>query len=204
MSGEIGLALARVSLARGRADGIESKARAGMSVDPAAAHELLAWSALFREDLARAEREGRLALQMAPAGTGSALALAEVLVRRSELSEALAVLERARRLSRAGRPVRGFELARGDVLARLGRNSEAEVAFRREIDAFPGNSEAYARLAIVYALEGRTRAEVGRLLESMQRANPDRTTAALAAKTLASIGDPGRAALGKRPAGSGP
>jgi arylsulfatase A-like enzyme/tetratricopeptide (TPR) repeat protein len=205
MSGEIGLALARVSLILGRLRDVDAHARAGMSVDPAQAHELLAWSALGRGDLARAESEARSAQGLAPAGTGSALALAEVHVRRSQLREALAVLDHARasRASRSDAPARGLEFARGDVLARLGRHAEAEAAFRSEIEAFPRNSEAYARLAIVCALEGRRRAEVVSLLESMQAANPGRDTARLAAKTLASLGETPRAALSGGRAGPG-
>jgi arylsulfatase A-like enzyme/tetratricopeptide (TPR) repeat protein len=205
MSGEIGLALARVSLLLERLDDVESHARAGLQVNPAQAHELLAWAALGRADLGRAEREAKQALSLAPAATGSALALAEVHIRRSELREALKVLEGASALLRSasGEPVRGFELARGDVLARLGRYAEAEAAFRSEITSFPRNSEAYARLAIVLALEGRRKSEVASLLEAMHAANPQRETALLAAKTLESIGDTPRAAAWRRRAGPG-
>jgi tetratricopeptide (TPR) repeat protein len=205
MSGEIGLALARVSLLLERLDDVESHARAGLEVNPARAHELLAWAALGRADLGRAEGEAKRALSLAPAATGSALALAEVHIRRGELRQALAVLEgaAARLGSTGGEAVRGFELAHGDVLARLGRYAEAEAAFRREIASFPRNSEAYARLAIVLALEGRRKSEVASLLEAMQAANPRRETALLAAKTLESIGDAPRAAAWRRRAGPG-
>jgi tetratricopeptide (TPR) repeat protein len=198
MSGEIGLALARVSLLLGRLDDVEAQARAGMSVNPARAHELLAWSALGRNEVHRAETEARLALGLDPTAPGAALALAEVHVRRSRLREALAVLDRARGggSSGPGLPVRGLELARGDVLARLGRNGEAEAAFRAEIAAFPRNAEAYARLAIVYALEGHRKAEVARLLRSMQQASPGPEGARLAARTLASLESTTRATRG--------
>ncbi len=200
MSGEIGLALARVSLLLERLDDVETHARAGLETSPAQAHELLAWAALGRADLGRAEREAGRALALAPAATGSALALAEVHIQRSELREALTVLEgaSARLRSTSGGPVRGFELARGDVLARLGRYPEAQAAFRSEIASFPRNSEAYARLAIVLAVEGRRKSEVASLLEAMHAANPQPETALLAAKTLESIGDTPRAAEWRR------
>jgi arylsulfatase A-like enzyme/tetratricopeptide (TPR) repeat protein len=205
MAGEIGLALARVSLLLGRLDDVETHARAGLLSNPAPAHELLAWAALGRGDLVRAASEAGQATALAPGAPGSALALAEVHIRRSEPLEALAVLGGALASLRSagGAPVRGLELARGDALARLGRYAEAQAAFRREIEAFPRNSEAYARLAIVYALEGRRKSEVQRLLESMHAANPQPETALLAAKTLESIGDSPRAAAWRRRAAAG-
>ena len=62
MGGEIGLALARVSLLLERLDDVEAHARAGLQVNPAQAHELLAWAALGRADLGRAESEAKRAL----------------------------------------------------------------------------------------------------------------------------------------------
>ncbi len=199
MSGEIGIALARVCLLLGRTDDVVKHARAGLDANPAQAHELLAWAALAGNDTAAAESEALAARALDPGATGSALALAEVHSRRAELGQALLVLEDAR--AAAGAPVRGLDFARGDVLARLGRNADAAAAFEAEIAAFPGNTEAYARLAIVYAMEGRTRREVGRVLDTMHAANPGPETALLAAKTLASIGDAPLAAQWRRRAG---
>jgi len=196
MHAEIGTRLARVSLLLGRMDDVETHARAGLEASPAEARELLAWAALARDDLALAETQARAARDLAPGSAGSALALSEVHVRRSELVPALAVLDGA--CSDAHAPVRGLEFARGDVLARLGRNAEAAAAFENEIAAFPRNSDAYARLAIVYAIQGRRRVEVARLLEAMHAANPSPHTARLAADTLASIGDAPRAERWRR------
>ena len=194
MAGEIALILARVQLLRGRFADVAATARLGLSTSPAQARELLAWAALGRGDLDAAEREARQAQGEASAEMGSALALAEVHVRRSRFTEALAVLDQARaRWPRAA--VRGLELARGDALARLGRHAEAEAAFKKEIAAFPLNTEAHARLAIVYALQGRTKADVGEVFEAMYAASPRRETALLAARTLASLGDAPRATL---------
>jgi tetratricopeptide (TPR) repeat protein len=201
MHGEIGLALARVCLVLGRSGELEVHARAGLAVDPAQGRELLAWAALGRSDAAAAETEARAALALAPASPGASLALAEALVRRSRRGEALAVLEDARALAKE--PVRGLEFARGDLLARLGRNREAVAAFEAEIRAFPTNAEAYARLAIVYAVDGRTRAEVSRLIDAMHAAVPGPRTAALAARTFASIGDAAQAERWQRRAAAG-
>jgi tetratricopeptide (TPR) repeat protein len=47
------------------------------------------------------------------------------------------------------------QFLRGDALARLNRYPEAERAFREEIRLFPKTTEAYARLAVLYAVEHR-------------------------------------------------
>jgi Flp pilus assembly protein TadD len=78
---------------------------------------------------------------------------------------------------------------RGDVLARLGRHSEAENALRAEIQAFPNHARAYASLAIVTSLQGRPLAESRSLLVEMNQKAPGPGSRALAAKALEFIGD---------------
>ena len=90
------------------------------------------------------------------------------------------------------------QFLRGDALARLNRYPEAEQAFRDEIRLFPKNSEAYARLAVLYAVEHRRVRDVDELLRAMYAANPQPATAELAAKTLESIGDSTGAAKWRR------
>ena len=86
------------------------------------------------------------------------------------------------------------QFLRGDALARLARNTEAERAFREEIRLFPENTDAYARLAVLYAVDHRLVKEVYGVLEAMYSASPTPATADLAAKTLESVGDPAGAA----------
>jgi hypothetical protein len=57
------------------------------------------------------------------------------------------------------------------------------------VRAFPRNSQAWARLALVHGLQDRTVSEVDRVLERMVAANPTPATFELAAKTLESMGD---------------
>src|SRR5262249_4110737 len=132
------------------------------------------------------------------------LALAEVRLRQGRLPDALAAVEdaRKRRDAAGGAPVEGLEFQRGDVLARLQRHGEAEEAFREEIRHFPRNTEAYARRAVVLALEHRTLGEVRQLFETMAAANPGPDSARLAAKTLESLGDHEAAAVWRRRAGA--
>ena len=120
-----------------------------------------------------------------------AIVLAQVHVRRSELPQALAVLEtaRARAIEQRRAPETGLDYLRADVLARLGRFAEAEAVLRQEIRSSPGRSQTYASLAVVVALQGRARGEVHEILESMAKANPARETVLLGAKTLDFLGD---------------
>jgi choline-sulfatase len=189
LAASVALSLGQVELDMGKLEGAAQSAQAALNQEPGHAHQLLASVALARGDLAEAESQARRAL--ADSREPSAvMVLARVYVRRSELPQALAVLEEAVPSAPGGRKgVPGFEYLRGDVLARLGRHSEAEAAFKEEIRSFPKDSQAYASLAVVVALEGRPRDEVRDVLESMVRANPTRETALQAAKTLEFVGD---------------
>ena len=191
LAGPISLALGRVCLKLGRHDEADANAQVALSTSPAQAHELRARIALARDDLAGAEREARQVTGEASAEQGAAIVLAEVHSRRAQLPEALALLEDAKRrgAERGLEPVIDLDFLRGDTLARLGRHAEAEAAFNEEIRRYPRNAQAYTRLAIVYGLQRRTRAEVNRLLETMVAASPGPGTCELAAKTLESMGD---------------
>jgi predicted Zn-dependent protease len=196
--------LGRVWIRLQRWDEAAANAQLAVKEHPGPAHAILARAALGKGDLDTAEREAAASRQVAGSEIDADLVQTEVLLRRGRLPEALAAAEDARRRRDAagGPPVEGLEFAYGDVLARLDRRSEAEAAFREEIRLFPRNAEAYARLAIVLALEHRTLGEVRLLFEQMAAANPGKDSALLAAKTLESLGDHEAAAVWRRRAGS--
>ncbi len=125
---------------------------------------------------------------------------AEVRIRQERFKEALDLIEGAKRRMSESRheAVPDLDFLRGDALARLGRYPEAQRAFEDEVRAFPANSQAWARLAVVYGLQHRTIREVDILLESMVAANPSPDTIELAAKTLESMGDRKGAARWRR------
>jgi tetratricopeptide (TPR) repeat protein len=162
-----------------------------MSANAAAAHELLARVALARDDLASAEREAAAVSGDPAAEMGATVVRAEVRIRQERFAEALALVEEAKRQVVEGRSaaVPDLDFLRGDALARLGRYPEAQSAFEEEVRAFPRNSQAWARLALVHGLQKRTVREVDRVLEQMAAANPTPATFELAAKTLESMGD---------------
>jgi arylsulfatase A-like enzyme/tetratricopeptide (TPR) repeat protein len=191
LASPIALALARVTLELSRPDEAEANARIALRESPDEAHEILARVALERNDLEGAEREARLVHGGVSLEARGAVVLAEVALRHDRPADALALLDAARRpVLAAGLSLpRNLSFLTGDALARSSRLPEAATAFREEIRAYPTNAQAYARLAIVLAVEHQTRGEVTALLESMYRANPSPATARLAQKTLDSIGD---------------
>jgi tetratricopeptide (TPR) repeat protein len=174
--------------------GDEAGARAALASAGAslgAARRTLAQGFLARGDLARAEREARAASGEPESEIGAALLLAEIDLRRNRPRDAIdrldALRDRVRTLHRT--PVASLEFLRGEALALLNRPAEAEAAFRAEIRLFPASTAAYQRLALVLALGGRDRGEVRQVLQSMYDDRPRRETAALAARTLRSVGD---------------
>jgi arylsulfatase A-like enzyme/Tfp pilus assembly protein PilF len=203
LAGALALPLGLAELQMGRLAEAEARARAALPEDPGRARQLLARIALVRGDLAAAESEARRALAEA-AGSEAATVLAQVHVRRSELPQALAVLEeaRARAIEQGRPPPSGLDPLRADVLARLGRFGEAEAVLRDDIRSFPGRSQTYASLAVVVALQGRPRGEVHGILDSMARANPSRETLLLGARTLDFLGDKEAARAWRRRAAS--
>ena len=191
LAGPTGLALARVCLALGRHEEAEANARLGLETQPARAHELMARAALGRDRLDEAERQALLVSGDRVAEASAAVVRAEVRIRRNAPAAALEILDAARRRLPAGGEagIRDLAFLRGDALARLGRYPEARAAFETEIASFPDNAPAYARLAIVLALEQRHARDVRAVLERMVLANPGRASVLLAARTLESMGD---------------
>jgi tetratricopeptide (TPR) repeat protein len=186
--------LARANLGLGKLQDAITSAELALKASPEEGHRLLAEIALKKDDLKGAEEEAGWLRGHPATAVDGAIALAEVRIRQARFQEALEVLDQAR-----ARPaVFGLDLSRGDVLARLNRLPEAEAAFRAESETFPTNSEAFARLAIVLALEGRSVREVDQVLEHMVAARPGEQTELLAAKTLDSLGNPEAARAWRR------
>ena len=203
LAGPLSLTVARVHLEMGAlAEAVAAAGRA-LASEPAAAHELLASIALAGGRLDEAEREATDVKGDARAEARAAVVLAEVAARRGRPDLALERLESVRAGNAALGPVPWLEFVRGDVLARLGRHEDAELALRAEIQAFPSHARAYASLAIVTALRGRPLAESRQLLAEMIRAAPGPGSAGLAERALEFIGDDVGAA-GWRRAGATP
>jgi arylsulfatase A-like enzyme/Flp pilus assembly protein TadD len=180
-------------------------ARLALTTHPREANELLARVALAEGRFDAAEEHARSALQYGDRQPATLLLLADVERTSGKLERALRTVEEAERraaelgVGRQGR-LQGADYLRGDLLARLDRPEEAAAAYRREIAAFPRHLQAYANLAVILMIQGKS-AEANELLEQMARSNPHRGAFLLAARTLEAFDDrPGAARWRQRAA----
>jgi tetratricopeptide (TPR) repeat protein len=185
----LALMIARMSLDVGRLDDAKQHAELGVKYEPGTAHDLLARVALEKKDLAAAEREARLAIDTRDRASGL-MTLARVEVERKNYPAALEDANRAVAFleSRKGTGVKGLYHLRGDVLARMGRDDEAEASFRKEIELFPRDPQAYRNLILLYATEGRNE-EATKLVFQLVQKSPTPPAYAAIATTLRTIGD---------------
>ncbi|MCA1580305.1 MAG: sulfatase-like hydrolase/transferase [Acidobacteria bacterium] len=150
----------------------------------------LAEIALARKDLAEAARQAEAALAGSETSRAPLLTLARIEQARGNPDGALRQLDRALGVQLRWKqgPMRNLQALRGDALARLGREREAEAAFREEIEAFPGNLDAWSRLAVLFAGGGRE-AEFRGLLEEMTRRVGSRQALETAGRLCRIVGD---------------
>jgi tetratricopeptide (TPR) repeat protein len=187
-SPEMALALGDAYLHADQPDEAARYADLALKSLPSPAHALMARVALARRDFASAEKEASIAIGPNNPQPSMLLLMADVKRAAGDLPGALAATEAAAQRARVlGVPaLYRLDFLRGDILARMDRPAEAAEAYRREIATFPQNTQAYANLAIIYFLEGRT-GEIDRLFEQMVAANPHPGAYALAAKTMETL-----------------
>jgi choline-sulfatase len=198
--GDVVISLGYARLRSGQPAAAVAAAERARAVLPSKAEELRARVALAGGKLEEAEQHARAAQK--DGKPSSMLVLAEVLIRRGDYRGALRVLDSAaRRGEELGLPkVYNLEFLRADALARLGRATEAEDAYRREIGSFPGNTLAYGNLAALCRAEGKVSA-VDAVLEDLVRANPNARAYRVAVATLEALGEREKAAAWRGRAG---
>jgi tetratricopeptide (TPR) repeat protein len=162
---------------------------AAATATPGALEEL-ALVALARGDFEAARRQAQAALASRPTSRAPLLLLARVEIAEGHPAAALALLDSAREMGRqlGQPPLASLESTRGDVLARLGREREAEDALRAETREFPENFDAWSRLALVYASAGR-KEEFRQVLSEMTNRVPTPAAFDAAARVCEIIGD---------------
>jgi arylsulfatase A-like enzyme len=187
---EIAASLADSYLQAGRLNEAESAAEAAMAGSPDKARRVEVRIALARKDIARAELLARELTSSDNAIAGDLLLLAEVRSAAGDARGALQVIDTAdaRAKSAGEKGIFGLEALRAENLVRLDRHQEAVSAYEKEIALFPGNRQAYARLAVLYFVMG-NRADVDRTLERLVAANPTRSAYELASRTLEAVED---------------
>jgi tetratricopeptide (TPR) repeat protein len=190
----LAVATGSLLLQMGRIEEAQAHARLGLKGSPAMANSLLAQIAVVRNHPQDAEKAARAALAAPGPRIAPLITLAQVLQKQGKLEGALQAADQAAaevaRTGAAGEKYSGLHFVRGDILARLGRDADAERDFLQEIQDFPVDTRAYASLSLLYASEGRA-AEAVQTLRRMVEANGGSPTAyAEAVKTLRILGDP--------------
>ncbi|MGZ7078806.1 MAG: sulfatase-like hydrolase/transferase [Thermoanaerobaculia bacterium] len=182
--------VANAALALGRLDEAAAHAELAAKIEPGEAQEILARISIRRNDPARAEREAKLAVESAHDPTNALMIVASLEARRGDFQAALGSLDRATEAVSRKRPPKwqNLHLSRGDVLARLNRNEEAEREFRMEIRDFPKQPDAYSSLVLLLVTERRLD-DATRVIYDLIAASPEPHSYAVAAETLKAIGD---------------
>jgi len=182
--------VANAALALGHLDEAQQHAEIAAKIEPGEAHEILARIALKKNDATRAEQEARLAADASADPTNALMILASLAANRGDLKSALADYDRAlERVAKRNPPIQqNLHLGRGDVLARLGRNEEAEREMRAEVRDFPKSQAAYASLVFLLFAEHRLE-EATKVIYDLIAAAPEPHSYVVAAETLQAIGD---------------
>ena len=188
----VAIATGWLLLDMGRLDEARQHAEIALATDASPARNLLGQIALARKDWPTAEKEARAALAARGSRIGPLLTLAQTLKEEGRLDKALETTQQAvaEVAKMEGDPkYSGMWFLHGDLLARAGRDAEAEQAFLREIANFPANTAAYTRLAILYAAQGRSQEAIEALRKMVER-NDSPLAYAEAVRTLRTLGDP--------------
>ncbi len=146
------LGLADLSLQERDFARAHSFAEAAAAAGAPNATDVLATISLAQGDLDTARREARRAKERNERARGPWLLLARIEREADNLPAALEALEKIGRLQEGkSSALQDSQFLRGDVLARLGRENEAEEAFRGEMRDFPENPRGWTGLALLYA-----------------------------------------------------
>jgi tetratricopeptide (TPR) repeat protein len=182
------LSIGGLALELGKLDEAKKHAELARKDGGAQVHELFASIALAEKDYDKVLAEAAEAEQLHPERRLPKLLRARALVKKGKLPEALAETDRVIAASKDQKPIMTTHEIRADVLARSGREAEAETEFLEEIRLFPENLEAYQDLALLYASQGNAPKMYATLDQMMGKA-PGVASRLGAAKVLDLVGD---------------
>lgn len=184
------VAVANLSVLTGNLDQAQQHAELAAKYDAAQAHDILARIWLARKDYARAKQEAEQTLQSDHQAIYGLVTLGLIEKSRGDLQSALRYLDQAeeRVATRKNQRVPNLHFYRGDVLARLGRNDEAERELKQEIAFYPTEPDSYASLVLLYSAEGRLE-EAKALIFRLVAVAPNPPSYIAISETLKAIGD---------------
>ena len=160
----------------------------------AAAHRVASLIALARDDEERAGEYAAAAERDDPGIPMSTFVAGRQAYAAGRYEEALASFEKASAtLEQNQRTLEGVHWYLGDTLARLGRDTEAEKAFRDELRAYPRSIPSYTSLATLFHASGRLEASK-ETLDDLVATVPTPEGYDAAARVWVSVGDPTSAA----------
>jgi tetratricopeptide (TPR) repeat protein len=184
----LAIAVAELYLEANDAPQAQAHAELALKGEPGRAHEVLARVWLLRGNLENAETEAQASLKEQSDRVTTLLTLARIEKQRGDFPKALTYLDQAVAAVEQKQQVNKLHFMRGDVLARLGRDADAEKEFREEIRWFPEDPQAYKNLILLFVLQGRNQ-EATQLIFDLAKASPTPPSYVAIAEALRVVGD---------------
>ena len=184
------LMIARLELELGNLEEAETHAELAAGLQPGPANEILASIAVERGDLGEAETFIRKAAEADPDDVTVLMTRARIAGARGNPQQALQIFGQALSLlNESDRDeVPDIHLLRGDILARMGRAREAEREFRRQIELYPEEPQAYRKLVVLLVTQNRLDDATNVLTQLIETAPTPRSYLAVC-RTLEILGD---------------
>ncbi|MEO8360784.1 MAG: sulfatase-like hydrolase/transferase [Vicinamibacteria bacterium] len=185
------LSIAKLERLAGHADKAREHANIAAERDPGGAYEFVAELELSQGRLAEAATAAQRSLDADPSRPMSHYTLGLAAMRRGDMKEAEARFRSAmeRSASDTGRIFANLHASLADCLARMGRETEAEAEFRKEIEIVPASRPGRVGLAMLLRSQGRdadARASIEGLAEQAG-AGPEDFEVVI--RTLLALGD---------------
>lgn len=191
-SNNVGLLMtvANLSIVIGDLEQAEQHADLLAKSEPARSHEILARVAAQRGEYDKARKEAELSIKESHDPANGLMTLGLIFKQQGQVEPALKYMDEAlQTLARKkNKNIPNLQFYRGDLLARLGRNREAEAAFRAEIGEYPTTPDAYGGLILLLSSEGRVDEATKLVFELVEKA-PLPPSYVTVSETLKAIGD---------------
>jgi len=183
--------VANLALRIGRTEEARHHAEVAWELGDARAAEVLARIHLLENDLPGARRWAEQSLSRKGAFPEALVILARTAMHEGKFAEALEKVDEAAKIA-GTTPPPGLHVARAEIFGRQDKLDLAEEEYRKELELFPQNVEAFTGLAIIAASRGEM-TEASRRIDAMIRAVPGPFTYLMAVRSLGRFGNASRA-----------